>query len=77
MIPIPNISNSQNPTSGLRDLSNASKNAGEGLVGSVVNNFALGGSTLSASTGTGSEQKVLLYIGLAAASVFLILKFKK
>lgn len=78
MIPIPNLNVSQNPTSGLRDLSNTSKSGAEaGTVGSVINNFALGGSKLTSEVGGSSEGKTLLYIGLAAAGVFLLLKWKK
>lgn len=75
---IPNISASLNPTSGLRDLSNTSKSGAEaGTVGSVINNFALGGSKLTSEVGGSSEGKVLLWLGLAGAAVFLILKYRK
>ena len=76
---IPSLSASQNPTSGLRDLSNQSgSGAAAGTVGSVVNNFALGGSKLSAETGGGgTEGKVLLWLGIAGAVIFLLIRFKK
>ncbi|TXH46725.1 MAG: hypothetical protein E6Q97_28890 [Desulfurellales bacterium] len=75
---IPNIQASLNPTSGLRDLSNTSRSGADaGTVGSVINNFALGGSKLTSEVGGSSEGKTLLWIGLAAAGVFLILKFRK
>ena len=75
---IPNLNVAQNPISGMRDLSNESgSGAAAGTVGSVINNFALGGSKLTSEVGGSSESKVLLWLGLAGLGVFLWIKVKK
>lgn len=65
------LSVSQNPSSGVRDLTNESGSGGaEGLSGSIVNNLSFGSSRLSSKLSAGSEGSLLLWIVGGAALVF-------
>lgn len=79
MAGIPNFSGQSSSSSGLRDFENAAKSGyGSGTVGSVVNNYAFGGSKLTADVGgLGSEWKTLVWIIGGAIAVALWIYWKK
>lgn len=79
MAGIPNISGQLSPTSGIRDFDSASRGgASSGTVGSVINNFALGGSKLTSDVGgLGSELKTLIWIGAIGGAIALWIYWKR
>jgi CubicO group peptidase (beta-lactamase class C family) len=61
---------------GEQDVSTGGSRAGQGYRNSIINNFASGGSSLTASTGMGFDNKTMMIMGAAAIAVWYLMKRK-